>query len=97
VLALALALALIQATVPLWGARTNDATLMGVAGSAALARFAFAAASFGALRGAVRRPFLFSDPALPSKGQLAASSTRPLTAMGCRLWVRPTASKIADT
>ena len=51
-LVLALALALIQATVPLWGARTNDATLMGVAGSAALAQFAFAAASFGALTAA---------------------------------------------
>ena len=43
---LALALALVQATVPLWGARTNDATLMGVAGSTALAQFVFVAASF---------------------------------------------------
>ena len=48
-LVLALALALIQASVPLWGARTNDATLMGVAGSTALAQFVFVAASFGAL------------------------------------------------
>ena len=51
-LVLALALALIQATVPLWGARTNDLTLMGVAGSTALAQFAFAAASFAALTAA---------------------------------------------
>ncbi len=42
-LVLALALALVQATVPLWGARTNDATLMGVAGSTALAQFVFVA------------------------------------------------------
>src|SRR3954463_4830272 len=48
-LVLALALALVQATVPLWGARTNDPTLMGVAGSTALVQFAFAAASFAAL------------------------------------------------
>src|SRR6185312_7752984 len=48
----ALALALIQATVPLWGARVNDATLMGVAGSTALAQFVFVAASFGALTAA---------------------------------------------
>ena len=48
-LVLALALALVQATVPLWGARTNDATLMGVASSTALAQFVFVAASFAAL------------------------------------------------
>ena len=48
-LVLALALALVQATVPLWGARTQDATLMGVASSTALAQFVFVAASFGAL------------------------------------------------
>src|SRR6185295_5505548 len=48
-LVLALALALIQASVPLWGARTNDATLMGVAAPAALAQFCFTAASFAAL------------------------------------------------
>jgi cytochrome c-type biogenesis protein CcmF len=48
-LVLALALALVQATVPLWGARRNDATLMGVAGSTALAQFVFVAASFAAL------------------------------------------------
>ncbi|MEN3384433.1 MAG: cytochrome c-type biosis protein CcmF, partial [Hyphomicrobiales bacterium] len=48
-LVLALALALVQATVPLWGARTNDATLMSVAGATALVQFAFVAASFAAL------------------------------------------------
>jgi cytochrome c-type biogenesis protein CcmF len=48
-LVLALALALVQATVPLWGARTNDATLMSVAGSTALAQFVFVATSFAAL------------------------------------------------
>jgi len=48
-LVLALALALVQATAPLWGARTNDAILMGVAGSTALAQFVFVAASFAAL------------------------------------------------
>jgi len=51
-LVLALALALVQATVPLWGARTNDATLMGVGGSTALAQFVFVAASFAALTAA---------------------------------------------
>ena len=48
-LVLALALALVQATVPLWGTRTNDATLMGVASSTALAQFVFVAVSFAAL------------------------------------------------
>jgi cytochrome c-type biogenesis protein CcmF len=51
-LVLALALALVQAIVPLWGARTNDATLMGVGGSTALAQFVFVAASFAALTAA---------------------------------------------
>jgi cytochrome c-type biogenesis protein CcmF len=48
-LVLALALALMQASVPLWGARVNDATLMGVAAPAALVQFCFTAASFAAL------------------------------------------------
>ena len=51
-LVLALVLALVQAVVPLWGARTNDATLMGVGGSTALAQFVFVAASFAALTAA---------------------------------------------
>jgi cytochrome c-type biogenesis protein CcmF len=48
-LVLALAIALIQSTVPLYGARTGDAVLMGVAEPTALAQFAFVAFSFGAL------------------------------------------------
>jgi cytochrome c-type biogenesis protein CcmF len=48
-LVLALAVALVQAVVPLWGARRNDATLMAVAGPTALAQFVFVAASFAAL------------------------------------------------
>jgi cytochrome c-type biogenesis protein CcmF len=48
-LVLALFLALVQGTVPLWGARTADGRLIGVAVPAALAQFAFVAASFAAL------------------------------------------------
>jgi cytochrome c-type biogenesis protein CcmF len=48
-LVLALALALIQAGVPLWGARANDVTLMGVAGPAALVQFVFTASAFAVL------------------------------------------------
>ena len=48
-LVLALALALVQSCVPVIGARTNDAVLMGTAGPTALAQFVFVALSFGAL------------------------------------------------
>jgi cytochrome c-type biogenesis protein CcmF len=48
-LVLALALALIQSTVPIAGARWGDTALMNVARSAALAQLLFAAASFTAL------------------------------------------------
>ncbi len=48
-LVLALALSLVQASVPIWGARTGDASLMEVAGSTALAQFGFVAVSFAAL------------------------------------------------
>jgi cytochrome c-type biogenesis protein CcmF len=48
-LVLALALALIQGTLPAWGARTGDAALMSVGGSTALAQFAFVAVAFAAL------------------------------------------------
>ena len=48
-LVLALGLALVQATVPIWGSRTGDAVLMGVAAPVALAQFAFVALSFAAL------------------------------------------------
>jgi cytochrome c-type biogenesis protein CcmF len=48
-LVLALALALIQATVPVFGARRNDPVLMGVAGTTAIGQFCFVALSFAAL------------------------------------------------
>jgi cytochrome c-type biogenesis protein CcmF len=48
-LVLALGLALIQAIVPLVGARMRDATLMGVAGPTAIAQLGFVAAAFAAL------------------------------------------------
>lgn len=48
-LVLALALALIQAVVPVVGARLRDPALMNVARSTALTQFVFAAASFAAL------------------------------------------------
>ena len=48
-LVLALALALIQSTVPILGARLNDGGLMNVARSSALAQFAFVVLSFAAL------------------------------------------------
>jgi cytochrome c-type biogenesis protein CcmF len=48
-LVLALALALVQSVVPLIGVRLAEPTLMGVAGSTAVAQFAFAMFAFGAL------------------------------------------------
>jgi cytochrome c-type biogenesis protein CcmF len=48
-LVLALALALVQSCVPLYGARRNDSALMGVATSTAVAQFCFVAVAFGAL------------------------------------------------
>jgi cytochrome c-type biogenesis protein CcmF len=48
-LVLALALALIQSCVPIYGAQRNDPALMGVASSTAIAQFLFVAVSFGAL------------------------------------------------
>jgi cytochrome c-type biogenesis protein CcmF len=46
---LALALALVQATVPVWGAARNDTALMAVGGPVALVCFGFVAASFAGL------------------------------------------------
>jgi cytochrome c-type biogenesis protein CcmF len=46
---LALGLALIQGSMPIVGARSNDPALMSIAAPAALAQFAFVALSFGAL------------------------------------------------
>jgi cytochrome c-type biogenesis protein CcmF len=48
-LVLALGLALVQGSVPLWGARSGDPALMAVGTSTALAQFAFVAVSFAAL------------------------------------------------
>ncbi|MDP1582839.1 MAG: heme lyase NrfEFG subunit NrfE, partial [Bradyrhizobium sp.] len=48
-LVLALALALIQSTVPILGARWRDPALMNVARTSALAQLMFVAASFAAL------------------------------------------------
>ena len=48
-LILALGLALIQAAVPVFGARTNDPVLMAVAGTTAIGQFCFVAISFAAL------------------------------------------------
>jgi cytochrome c-type biogenesis protein CcmF len=48
-LVLALGLALVQACVPLYGARKNDPLLMAVGGPTAVAQFGFVALSFGAL------------------------------------------------
>ena len=48
-LVLALALALVQSTVPLYGARRDDPVLMNVAGPTAIAQFGFIAVSFAAL------------------------------------------------
>ena len=48
-LMLALGLALIQGSMPVVGARSNDPVLIGIAAPAALAQFAFVAIAFGAL------------------------------------------------
>jgi cytochrome c-type biogenesis protein CcmF len=48
-LMLALGLALIQGTMPIMGARSDDAVLMHMAGAVALAQFVFVAIAFGAL------------------------------------------------
>ena len=80
-LVLALALALVQATVPLWGARTNDATLMGVGGSTALAQFVFVAASFAALTAA----YVGSDFSVANVFQ-NSHSTQPLVYKFTSVW-----------
>jgi cytochrome c-type biogenesis protein CcmF len=48
-LVLALVLALVQGTVPVWGARKNDPVLMGVAGGTALGQLLFILFAFAAL------------------------------------------------
>ena len=56
-LVLALALAILQSTLPLWGARVRDPALMGLASPLAVAQFGFVALSFAALTHA----YLVSD------------------------------------
>jgi len=48
-LVLALALAIVQSVLPLWGARTGDAALMRMGSSAALVQFLFVGFAFAAL------------------------------------------------
>jgi cytochrome c-type biogenesis protein CcmF len=48
-LILALMVALVQSTLPLWGAQVNDSRLMALGGTAALAQLVLVAASFGVL------------------------------------------------
>ena len=51
-LVLALALALIQSVVPIWGAQTNDSRLMAVASPIAIMQFLFVGLAFAALTSA---------------------------------------------
>ena len=55
-LMLALGLALIQSTMPIIGARSGDAALMGMAAPAALTQFVFVAIAFGALAACLTSP-----------------------------------------
>ena len=71
-LVLALALALIQSVIPVWGARKGDAVLMGIAGPVALGQFFFIALAFATLTHAylvsdfsVENVYLNSHPAQP--------------------------------
>ena len=48
-LILALGLAMIQASIPIFGARSNDPILMGIASTAAVGQFVFVATAFAAL------------------------------------------------
>ena len=78
-LVLALGLALIQAVVPLIGARLRDDTLMGVAGPTALAQFAFVAIAFAALDRLLRRLRLLGRQRVRefALGEAAASTRSP--------------------
>ena len=95
-LVLALALALIQSTVPLLGARCGDHALMDVARSTALAQLLFVAASFAALtmlhvdvgflrRQRVRELALAEAAALQDHRRLG-QSRRLDAAVGARSW-----------
>jgi cytochrome c-type biogenesis protein CcmF len=72
-LVLALALALFQSVVPVWGARKRDAALMGTADAVALGQFAFTAIAFAALTYA----YLVSDFSVENV-VLNSHSTKPL-------------------
>jgi cytochrome c-type biogenesis protein CcmF len=72
-LVLALALALVQSILPLWGARTDDGALMGVAAPAALAQFLLVALAFAALTHA----YVVSDFSLLNVVE-NSHSTKPL-------------------
>ena len=66
-LVLALALALIQSTVPIAGARWGDVALMNVARSTALAQLLFVAVSFTAFPLSAQLAFLTMGPAFDAK------------------------------
>ncbi len=72
-LVLALALSLMQAVLPFWGARTHDARLMATARPAAMTQFAFVALSYAALTYA----HVVSDFSLVNVVENSAS-TKPL-------------------
>jgi cytochrome c-type biogenesis protein CcmF len=76
-LVLAVALALVQASVPMVGARTNDPVLMAVAGPTAVAQFCFIAIAFAALTMCyVRSDFSVVDAAMGAHPQ-------PVRRAGC--------------
>ncbi len=69
-IALALAVAIVQAVVPFWGARRSDAALMGVGASAAIAQFVFVSLAFAALATA----YLTSDFSVANVAQNSNSA-----------------------
>jgi cytochrome c-type biogenesis protein CcmF len=80
-LVLALALALFQSVVPVWGARRRDAALMGTADAVALGQFAFVAIAFAALTWA----YLVSDFSVENVFQ-NSHSTKPLVYKISGVW-----------
>ena len=95
-LVLALALALVQSTVPILGARWRDPALMNVARATALAQLAFVAASFAALVALLRqfgflgrqrvREFAFDEAAALQDHRRLGQSRRLDAAVGARSW-----------
>ncbi|MDH7796340.1 MULTISPECIES: heme lyase CcmF/NrfE family subunit [unclassified Beijerinckia] len=80
-LVLALALALVQGTLPLWGSRKNDPALMAMAPSAAIIQFVLVAIAFGALTWA----YLSSDFSLANVVQ-NSHSQKPLIYKFSGVW-----------